>query len=591
MTWNNSRSRLALLGCALTGSVLLSLAPANAATPPLAPGRATPGCATPMLTEPTPAAAVEGTAAAKAARTNALSKTRFARLATDPTLWLDRCGQAFYAEPRIDARPTTPAPAHTGAVAGVENPLGTLPPGTDPMALASRPGAPRTIYLDFGGDQVTGTGWNDTYAAPTLNAEAFSITAPADANFSADEQDAIYRAWLVVAEDYAPFNVNVTTRDPGAAALDRTDASDRTYGAHVVITDNGPIGKVCGCAGIAYINVFDFVAPRHLYYQPAWVFAEGVGFDGWSIGEAASHEVGHNFGLRHDGTGDPDPRAYYWGNRAWAPIMGASYYGVLSQFSAGTYPGANNTQDDLSIIALGAPVLADDFGNTLATAAPLLADTPVEGLVETSRDLDAFTFTASRATTVSVTAATPVTNLDIALSIYDADGTRVAYVNPALNDYDEAHPIPAALSATWTKTLPDEPATYTAIIDGSDNLNRLPDGSYDDYGSLGRYRIVLSTSATPETPDRPTFATKSLHAGKAHRAYRRTITLNDSTSDISWSITSGRLPKGLKMSVANDGGSAKITGKPKKKGAFAFTVQVSTPDGAVSTHRYRIKIR
>jgi hypothetical protein len=50
------------------------------------------------------------------------------------------------------------------------------------------------------------------------------------------------------------------------------------------------------------------------------------------IADVISHEVGHNFGLMHDGTASDE---YYGGHRAWAPIMGAGFGHPIVQWSRG----------------------------------------------------------------------------------------------------------------------------------------------------------------------------------------------------------------------------------------------------------------
>ena len=64
-----------------------------------------------------------------------------------------------------------------------------------------------------------------------------------------------------VAEDYAPFDVDVTTQDPGDAAIIRSDAADQVYGTRALITPStSAINAICGggCGGVAFLDVFDF---------------------------------------------------------------------------------------------------------------------------------------------------------------------------------------------------------------------------------------------------------------------------------------------------------------------------------------------
>lgn len=151
----------------------------------------------------------------------------------------------------------------------------------------SRPGAPVTIYLDFDGAIVTGTGWNEAPGATSYDLAG----AP-----GIDPQE----VWERVAEDYAPFNVNVTTTEPDDDALYKTSADDATYGSHLVVTDSMPdFGE--GSGGIAILSSMGAE-----YLSPAFVFTEGVGggdsadATAESVSVAASHEVGHNLGLSHD---------------------------------------------------------------------------------------------------------------------------------------------------------------------------------------------------------------------------------------------------------------------------------------------------
>lgn len=76
-----------------------------------------------------------------------------------------------------------------------------------------------------------------------------------------------------VAEDYAPFDVDVTTQDPGAAAINRSSATDLQYGTRVVIDPINWYQPGCGCGGIAYVGVFDTANNGH--DQPAMVFTLG----------------------------------------------------------------------------------------------------------------------------------------------------------------------------------------------------------------------------------------------------------------------------------------------------------------------------
>jgi hypothetical protein len=230
-------------------------------------------------------------------------------LLADANLKIDHCGWLFYAEPAHEDADTPPLPSSTPF------------PASDSFSLHSRLGANRVIYLDFDGHTVSGTAWNGGGAdihAPPYDTNGSPNT------FSAAEHAAIQDIWRRVAEDFAPFDVDVTTEDPGFDAINRSSVGDVKYGTRVLITSavGTTIQSTCSPTGCAYIGNFNYVAPDHAYRQPAWVFQaglEGLGTKG--IAEVTTHEAGHNLGLFHDGA-RAEPRTTRdtgAGRPLWAP--------------------------------------------------------------------------------------------------------------------------------------------------------------------------------------------------------------------------------------------------------------------------------
>ncbi len=123
----------------------------------------------------------------------------------------------------------------------------------------------------------------------------------------------IEAVWQLVAEDFGPFNVDVTTEDPGTAALKFSGGGDAEYGTRIVISPTDAwFGD--GYGGVAYVGSFKS-------NTPAFVFSDNLG-SFKSVGDASSHESGHTLSLRHDGA---PSKAYYGGHGEWGPIMGNSY--------------------------------------------------------------------------------------------------------------------------------------------------------------------------------------------------------------------------------------------------------------------------
>lgn len=368
-------------------------------------------------------------------------------------------------------------------------------PDANTFLLHSLPGATRLIYLDFNGHTLSGTSWNastggDCYADP-YSSDADGTT------FTSGELANIQSVWRRVSEDYAPFNVDVTTEEPLPANLSRDSTADVNYGARAVITkstSNCPNGStlyasVCatGCGGIAYVGVYGSTGTSHDFYQPALIFQNGVTDNPKYVGEATSHEVGHNVGLNHDGT---STTAYYQGQGSWAPIMGTSYYKPITQWSKGEYTGANNTQDDFTVMGTnGLPLKTDDYGNTTATATYVsTAPATVDGVISTAVDVDVFTFSvAAGSATFAATPSATSPDLDIKLTLKNNAGTVVATNDPLSGTTNED--VAFGMSASITQTLAE--GLYTLTVDGVGAGSAASTG-YSDYASVGSYRVTAT---------------------------------------------------------------------------------------------------
>jgi Bacterial pre-peptidase C-terminal domain len=415
-------------------------------------------------------------------------------LANDPSSGLDETGQLFFVEPKVQPRvaniPVSAAPA---APVVAEAPF----PYNQTFLLHSKPGSQRVVYLDFDGYTTPATsGWG------AIVGTAFD-TDGNPATFSNVEQNEIQGTWQRIAEDYAPFDVDITTQDPGIAAIERTSTADLNYGS-VLAFAGTTTPQVCGgtCGGVAYVGTFGFV--DNLQYQPAWVFPPGVGLQK-GMAEAGSHEVGHNFGLSHDGCNATAGTCvvgvgYYEGHANWAPIMGVGYYQPVSQWSKGEYLGANNTEDDTSIISINAPLIADEPNVNIANATDLGALTVPRsggGLMSIGGDSDYFKFTVAAAGTIRVNAF-PVLNspnLDVSLSVLDAAGTVLSSSAPVSGaaSGDQA----TGLDASVTVVVPAAGVYYAKVT--SESTDPLGDTGYSTYGSVGKFSITAEFGLVGDT--------------------------------------------------------------------------------------------
>ena len=400
-------------------------------------------------------------------------------LATDKASWLDADGKLFYREPvatKAESAGTTTSPEWaTAAVTGATGPA---------FELHSKKGSNRVIYLDFDGHTVTGTAWNSDGKPASVNVPAYD-TDGNRTNWSTAEQNVVKDVWARVADDYAPFDVDVTTQAPAESAITRTDAADQQYGTRVLIDPSSWYQTSCGCGGIAYVGVFDRTS-QHSVYQPAMVFTKGVGTGAKNIAEAAAHEAGHNVGLSHDGT---STEGYYRGHGAWAPIMGVGYNKAITQWSKGEYADANNKQDDYAVMAEnGLARRADDHGNTIATATALTLGTFKKGVYATDADKDVFRIDVAAGTfSFLALPAPPGADLDIRLQLLNSAGTVIATANPASGQSNAA--TPTGVSARIDKQV--AAGRYYLRIENVGYGNPLNTG-YSTYGSLGGFSVRVA---------------------------------------------------------------------------------------------------
>jgi PKD repeat protein len=431
------------------------------------------------------------------ARAYGLDAQRLATLLqTQPSLGIDRDGALIFVCEGL-------AVGAAGKQGLVTNAAGTdaysasraADAAVDAFQLHSLPGATRVLFLDFDGHTTSNTHWNNGF---TNGAPIVSQPFDQDGNpgtFSAAERAVIRAIWQRVAEDYAPFAIDVTTQDPGAEALRRTSSGDAAYGIRVVISPTNWYNS--GAGGVGYLGSFNWNSDT-----PCFVFTLSLANAEKYIAEAASHEAGHSVGLMHDGVGGNSPSEYYFGHAQWAPIMGASYYKSVTQFSKGEYANATNAEDDFAVIATYAPLASDDHGNTSETATLLTAPTIADGgTIETQSDVDVFRLDiASGAIALSIKSPSAETNLHLKAELLNAGG-QVLLVNNS-----------ASLFAEFNTTL--SAGTYYLRMSGIGAGDPMTNG-YSDYGSLGNYVITGTVTATAAKQAPLAVATSSTTSGSA----------------------------------------------------------------------------
>ncbi len=384
----------------------------------------------------------------------------------DRTLWVSPTGRLFNV-----CELETPLAAGADAAAADSIRSQTVSyPLDQTFKLHSLTGSQRTIYLDFNGETVSGTAWNASFnGGATIVAAPFSLDGDRT-TFSASELQMIQNVWKRVAEDYAPFDVDVTTEEPLPEALIRSSSSDTQYGNRVVIT---PTNFYPNAGGVSYVGTFNEVGE---YYKTSWAFSNMLANGEKYIAEACSHENGHSAGLSHEGT--TGGTVYYEGQGDWAPIMGNSYYKNVTQWAKGEYTGANNKEDQLQIMQnYGLSYYADDHGNA-ADSATLFAGSgaiSAYGFIERNTDVDVFSFLAGAGPILLDIAPSPIgPDLKILAELRDGGGNLIA--SSSLSN------LGASINTTVSAGL------YYLSVSGIGSGDPASTG-YSNYASLGQYFI------------------------------------------------------------------------------------------------------
>lgn len=340
--------------------------------------------------------------------------------------------------------------------------------------LSSHPDAKATIFLDFDGHTVEGTSWNRTDQPIVCAGSGLTATQ-------------ILHVFNRVAEDYRPFNINITTDSVKFMEA----PADRRMRAIITKTSSW-YGNTAG--GVAFIGSF-----RSGDDTPCFIFSALFGYNLKKIAEAISHESGHTLGLYHQSQYDENCNKitdYYAGQGSgeigWAPIMGVGYNRNFTLWGNGPSSlGCTKYQSDLDIIsssANGFGYREDDHGQSFDSSTQALFSNnrfAMEGVVERNGDEDLFHFGMPgrgrlqlNAVPYNVGTGNAGSNLDLQVTLYNAS-------HQLLNIYN-----PGALLNSVADTILN-PGLYYLKVEGKGNQYA------PAYASLGSY----SLNATIEPGD------------------------------------------------------------------------------------------
>lgn len=472
----------------------------------------------------------------------------------DTALHVSSTGNLVYACRR------NPARAAGARVVGVDNSgfVGTPAyPLDQTFKLHSRPGSTKVLYLDFNGHTITGTAWNEDFGATIVMPPFDTDRAPA--NFSNIERTIIQQIWRRVAEDFAPFDVDVTTEEPALEAILRANPADTVYGVRAVIGGDGALLDPDFAGSL--LGIANFGAFGSDVDTPVLNFSEAHGNDWAMLADTISHETGHALNLFHHGS-DNDGE-YYAGHGNWAPIMGSGPSTRVSQWSRGDYAGATNpTQDDLAVISQLIPFASVDHPTGAMDALTLDRSDIAGGTILNAEDTAWYQIVAGGGRlTLNGTPSFLGPNLKVGLTLVDGNGQVVA----------SSSQTTSSMAATLTYTVPTA-GTYYAVVDGIGF--RTADTGFTDYASLGRFSLT-GTWSLNQPPIASTAGSTPLIGGSP-----LTVSFNGSNSfDFDGGIASysWNFGNGASSNLANP---THVYATP---GTYTAVLTVTDSLGAVST--------
>ncbi|MBL7702587.1 MAG: T9SS type A sorting domain-containing protein [Ferruginibacter sp.] len=377
--------------------------------------------------------------------------------------------------------------------------------------LNSYPSATATIFLDFDGHYVQSTMWN---GGNPINCAASGMTDPQ-----------IIEAFNRIAEDFRPFDLNITTDSVVYLA-----APSETR-VRIIITTTSSWYP----AGFSGVATSSFTWGDE---TPGFVFSDRLGTANTKrIAETISHESGHTVSLSHQSKYggacnlmEQYSTGYGTGETGWAPIMGNSQNKNFSNWNNGPTPdGCVFVEDNLYTIVTynGFGYRADDYGETLNAGTYTLPGSSfnTSGVITTNADKDAFKFTMNSNSNFhlvispfSVASGSAGSNLDVAVELYNSSATLIRTYDPQ-----------ASLSITIDTIL--TAGTYYIRVYGAGNAN------VGAYGSLGSYTITGSFSGLPI------------------REVRLNGISENGKHNLSWNIVADEPVKTIEIQASNDAAS------------------------------------
>ena len=414
------------------------------------------------------------------------------------------------------------------------------------MIYNSNDGATHTIFLDFNGvKELENNFWNFYQDTQYIATDGYDTGNDGAATFNATEKTEIETIFKMVAEDFAIFDVNVTTDQ---AKYNAASAATRT---HVIITSSAndftvfdtenAVGLAPSVGGYSTSNAAWGTANYDADMWNTVLIHTDVNEDDThssieSIANTISHEIGHLCGLDHDGiclNGDSDVEdtlddldetvigvdlngdgdkldtdvdgvneEYFFAlvgtNHVWSSLMGTAVDGSISQWDKSEYTNASlpdsslqTNVDDIAVLASLLGTIADEANSdwSNSTNGTVITDggAVVSGIINSQSDTDVYKFD----TPDDITQGAGLQG-EYTISVKGA-GDGITNLDLKVDIYEESDLNTLLGTVDWNNEFDaefnatlDENSTYYFVIDGT-----FGDYTTSDYGSVGQYTIEI----------------------------------------------------------------------------------------------------
>ncbi|MBN2209966.1 MAG: choice-of-anchor D domain-containing protein, partial [Sedimentisphaerales bacterium] len=333
---------------------------------------------------------------------------------------------------------------------------GSGPGGFNQTALA---GGVYTLFLDFDGARVYSRSGDFYLGSDYVDIPAYNLSM---FGWGGQESQSISYITQFVQEDYAAYNIQVTTTQPASGE----------YTTLYVGGDNEWFRPGSSVIGVATYDVgntdasnygFAFIEELGIYQQ--YSYGSLLAFSEY-IANLITHEAGHTYGANHVS----DPTCMM---NPYLPLSPR-----VQSFGSGTIPSSSQTQDTQSLMGANLGYVSsggDDYGDTRFTATTIVTGNSISGLLERRDDVDTFKFTAGQTGELTVAINTDTySNLDSYLQIVrTSDGAAIAQNND-LQGTDSGITFNATAGMSYTVLISSNnnasSGSYTLTFDSGPQL-------------------------------------------------------------------------------------------------------------------------